>query len=53
LHPPLASRLGFTTAGPLLAKAAGDSNANVMDKAVETLVTFLEKADEALAARCV
>lgn len=39
--------------GPLLAKAVGDSNANVMDKAVETLVAYLEKADEALAARCV
>jgi hypothetical protein len=30
----------------------GDTNANVMDKAVETLVAFLEKADEAQAARC-
>jgi hypothetical protein len=37
----------------LLAKAAGDSNANVMDKALETLVAFLEKADEAIAARWV
>ena len=37
--------------GPLLAKAVGDSNANVMDKAVETLVTYLEKADEGQAAR--
>ena len=40
-------------AGPLLAKAVGDSNANVMDKAVEALVAYLEKADEALAARWV
>jgi len=40
-------------AGPLLAKAVGDSNANVMDKAVETLVAYLEKADEGLAARWV
>lgn len=40
-------------AGPLLVKAVGDSNANVMDKAVETLVTYLEKADEGIAARCV
>lgn len=30
----------------------GDSNANVMDKAVEALVAYLEKADEGLAARC-
>lgn len=41
----------FAEAGPLLAKAVGDSNANVMDKAVEALVAYLEKADEALAAR--
>lgn len=41
----------YTEAGPLLAKAAGDSNANVMDKAVEVLVAYLEKADEGLVAR--
>ncbi|KAL4854812.1 hypothetical protein ACK3TF_004509 [Chlorella vulgaris] len=41
----------FAEAGPLLVKAVGDSNANVMDKAVETLVTYLEKADEGIAAR--
>ncbi|KAL4424717.1 hypothetical protein ABPG77_000060 [Micractinium sp. CCAP 211/92] len=41
----------FAEAGPLLAKAAGDSNANVMDKAVEALLAYLEKADEPLAAR--
>lgn len=41
----------FAEAGPLLPKAAGDSNANVMDKAVEALVAYLEKADEPLAAR--
>ncbi|PRW20522.1 microtubule associated isoform A [Chlorella sorokiniana] len=41
----------FAEAGPLLAKAVGDSNANVMDKAVEALVAYLEKADEGLAAR--
>jgi hypothetical protein len=30
----------------------GATNANVMDKAVETLLAFLHKADEAQAARC-
>lgn len=38
-------------AGPLLAKAVGDTNANVMDKAVEALCTYLQKADEGVAAR--
>lgn len=47
------THLPRAAAGPLLGKAVGDSNANVMDKAVETLVTYLEKANEAFAARCV
>lgn len=38
-------------AGPLLPKAVGDANANVMDKALEALGAFLEKANEDQAAR--
>lgn len=30
----------------------GDSNANNMDKALEVLCVYLERADEAAAARC-
>jgi hypothetical protein len=40
------------SAGPLFAKGAGDANANVMDKALEALCAWLQKADEAQAARC-
>lgn len=53
-QPPLPTcRPRCCLAGPLLAKAVGDSNANVMDKAVEALCAFLQKADEGLAARWV
>eukprot|EP00887_Chlorella_sp_A99_P000367 scaffold13.g367.t1 len=41
----------FAEAGPLLPKAVGDANANVMDKALDTLCAFLEKATEEQAGR--
>ena len=41
----------FCPLGPLLPKAVGDANANVMDKALEAVCAFLEKANEQQASR--
>jgi hypothetical protein len=38
-------------AGPLMKALVGDTNANNMDKALEVLVVYLERADEAQASR--
>lgn len=41
----------FDQACPVFSKAVGDSNANVMDKALDALCAYLQKSDEAHAAR--
>ena len=38
-------------AGPVLSKGVGDSNAAVLDKALEALIEFLQKVEEEHASR--
>jgi hypothetical protein len=38
-------------AGPLLSKCVGDANANAMDKGLDALCAWLQKADESQASR--
>lgn len=44
-------RFQILCAGPLFSKCIGDANANAMDKALDALCAWLQKADESQASR--